>query len=96
MPNSRVRALTENASTPATPTTAINSAMPANPEKTKAFNLSGDRSSARTSSSVAARSTGWSGDMSRTIRLTAGTSEYGSPVARTSTRPATPICWTGW
>src|SRR2546422_873313 len=30
MPNSRVRALTENASTPATPTTAISSAMPDN------------------------------------------------------------------
>ena len=34
-PNSRVRALTENASTPATPTTAISSATPANPESTK-------------------------------------------------------------
>ena len=59
-PNSRVRALTENASTPATPTTAISSAMPANPESTNAFSRSGDSTSARTSSSVAARSTGWS------------------------------------
>ena len=64
-PNSRVRALTENASTPATPTTAISSAMPANPENTKAFSRSGDSTSARTSSSVAARSTGWSGGQSR-------------------------------
>ena len=31
-PNSRVRALTEKASTPETPTTAMSSAMPANPE----------------------------------------------------------------
>src|SRR5437867_4277475 len=44
-PNSRVRALTENASTPATPTTAISSAMPANPENTKAFSRAGDSTS---------------------------------------------------
>jgi hypothetical protein len=31
MPNSRVRVLTEKASTPAMPMTAINSAIPANP-----------------------------------------------------------------
>ena len=94
-PNSRVRALTENASTPATPTTAISSAMPANPENTKAFSRSGDSTSARTSSSVAARSTGWSAEISRMTRVTAGTSAYGSPAARTNRRPATPICHTG-
>ena len=58
MPNSRVRALTEKASTPAMPTTAISSAIPANPENTSALTRSGESSSERTSSSVAARSTG--------------------------------------
>jgi hypothetical protein len=53
-----VRALTENASTPATPTTAISKAMPAKPEKTNAFSRSGARIAVRTSASVAARSTG--------------------------------------
>ena len=37
MPNSRVRALTEKASTPATPTTAIKSATPAKPPNTSAL-----------------------------------------------------------
>ena len=46
MPNSRVRALTENASTPATPTTAISSATPAKPPKTSAFSRSGASTSA--------------------------------------------------
>ena len=54
MPNSRVRALTENASTPATPTTAIVSATAAKPPNTSAFSRSGASTSARTSSSVAA------------------------------------------
>jgi hypothetical protein len=36
-PNSRVRALTENTSTPDTPTMAISSAMPAKPEMPKAL-----------------------------------------------------------
>ncbi len=40
-PNSRVRALTENASTLATPTTAISSATAANPDSTKALSRSG-------------------------------------------------------
>ncbi len=62
MPNSRVRALTENARTPATPTTAIVSATAANPPKTSAFNRSGASTSALMSSSVAGRSTGCSGD----------------------------------
>lgn len=53
----RVRPLTENASTPATPTMEIASATPANPPKTMAFRRSGASTSARTSSSVAARST---------------------------------------
>jgi hypothetical protein len=42
-PNSRIRALTENASTPATPTTAINSATPANPPNTSALTRFGAR-----------------------------------------------------
>ena len=54
MPNSRVRALTENASTPATPTTAIVSATAAKPPNTSAFSRFGASTSARTSSSVAA------------------------------------------
>ena len=58
MPNSRVRPLTENASTPATPTTEIASATAAKPPNTIAFSRSGASTSARTSSSVAARSTG--------------------------------------
>ena len=58
MPNSRVRALTENASTPATPTTAINSATAANTPNTSEFKRSGVSTSARTSARVAARSTG--------------------------------------
>ena len=69
-----MRALTENASTPATPTTAISSATPANPDTTKAFSRSGASTSARTSSSVAARSTGWFADISRMIRVTGVTS----------------------
>ena len=70
----RVRALTESANTPDTPTTAIKRAMPAKPDTTKAFNRSGVRTSARTSSSVAARSTGRSGATSRIARVTTGTS----------------------
>ena len=58
MPNSRVRPLTEKASTPATPTTAIASATAANPPKTSVFSRSGASTVARTSASVAARSTG--------------------------------------
>ena len=85
-PNSRVRALTENASTPATPTTAISSAIPAKPDTTKAFSRSGVRTSARTSSSVAGRSTAWFADRSRMIRVTLGTSAYGSPAVRTNMR----------
>ncbi len=57
-PNSRVRALTENASTPATPTTAMVSATAANPLNTSAFTRLGASTSARTSSRVAACSTG--------------------------------------
>src|SRR5262249_6763226 len=53
MPNSRVRALTENASTPATPTTAIASATAANTPNTTEFRRSGVSTSARTSSRVA-------------------------------------------
>ena len=74
-PNSRVRALTENASTPATPTSAIVSATPAKPPKTSAFSRSGASTSARMSSSVAARSTGCSADSSRMIRVIGVTSE---------------------
>ena len=74
MPNSRVRALTENASTPATPTTAMSSATPANPPKTKAFSRVGASTSARMSSIVAAFSTGCSDEMSRTMRVIVGTS----------------------
>jgi glycogen debranching enzyme GlgX len=58
MPNSRVRALTENASTPATPTTAIANATAANTPNTSEFKRSGVSTSARMSSRVAARSTG--------------------------------------
>ena len=57
-PKLYVRALTENASTPATPTTAIASATAANTPNTSEFKSSGVSTSARTSSSVAARSTG--------------------------------------
>ena len=57
-PNSRILALTENASTPATPTTAIISATAAKPPNTSALRRSGASTSARTSSNVAARSTG--------------------------------------
>ena len=89
-PNSRVRALTENASTLATPTTAISNAMPANPENTNALTRSGDSTSARTSSSVAARSSDWSGARPRTTRVTAGTIEYGSAAVRTNRRPPYP------
>ena len=69
--------------------------MPAKAVNTKAFSRSGDSTSARTSSSVAARSTGWSAEISRMARVTAGTNVYGSPAARTNRRPATPICRTG-
>ena len=50
MPNSRVRALTENASTPATPTTAMSSATPEKPPNTNAFRRAGESTSARMSS----------------------------------------------
>ena len=66
-PNSRIRALTENASTPATPTTAMVSATSAKPPNTIVFRRFGASTSARTSSSVAARSTGCSAEMSRMI-----------------------------
>ena len=59
--HARTRASARSPRTPARPprpTTAISSAMPANPENTKAFSRSGDSTSARTSSSVAARSSG--------------------------------------
>ena len=62
-PNSRVRLLTEKASTPATPTMEMSRATAANPPKTMAFSLSGVSTSARTSPSVVAFSTGWSADM---------------------------------
>ncbi len=62
MPNSRVRVLTENANTPATPTTAMSSAIPPNAEKTNAFNRSGVSTSARTSASVVGLSTAWSAE----------------------------------
>jgi len=48
-PNSRVRLLTEKASTPATPTMEMSRATAANPPKTMAFSLSGVSTSARTS-----------------------------------------------
>src|SRR5262245_45386350 len=89
MPNSRVRALTENASTPATPTIAIVSATSAKPPKTSAFSRSGASTSARTSSRVAALSTGCSADIWRMRRVIVGTSAYGSPVrVCTNPRPA--------
>ena len=69
-----MRALTENARTPATPTTAMSSAMPPNAENTNVFNRSGVNTSARTSSSVAGRSTAWSAEISRMMRVTDGTS----------------------
>ena len=50
MPNSRVRPLTENASTPATPTTAIGSATPAKTPKTIRLSRSGESTFARISS----------------------------------------------
>ena len=74
IPNSRVRALTENARTPATPTTAMSSATPANPPNTKAFRRVGASTSARMSSIVAACSTGCSEERSRTMRVMVGTS----------------------
>src|ERR1700746_1092867 len=58
MPNSRVRALTENASTPATPTTAMTNATAANTPNTTEFNRSGGSTSARTSWRVAGGSGG--------------------------------------
>src|SRR5580700_3941424 len=47
MPNSRVRALTENARTPVTPTTAISNATAANTPKTREFKRSGGCSTRR-------------------------------------------------
>src|SRR5262245_34502754 len=58
IPNSRVRPLTEKASTPATPTTEISRARVANPPNTMALSRSGVITSARTSCNVLARSTG--------------------------------------
>ena len=87
MPNSRVRALTEKASTPPTPTTAIARATTANPPKTRAFNRSGVSTSARTSSRVAARSTGWSTDRLRIVRVIGVISAYGSLRTWTKSRP---------
>src|ERR1700722_2793228 len=72
MPNSRVRALTENASTPATPTTAITNATAAKTPNTSEFKRSGVSTSARMSSRVAGRSTGCSADMLRIMRGTDG------------------------
>src|SRR6266850_1477052 len=69
MPNSRVRALTEKARTPATPTKAMARATAAKTPNTTVLRRSGVRTSARTSSRVAARSTGWSTDMSRMMRV---------------------------
>ena len=77
MPNSRVRPLTENASTPATPTTAIARATAAKPPNTRVFKRSGVRTSARISSRVAARSTTWSAEILRMILVTGDTNAYG-------------------
>ena len=96
MPNSRVRPLTEKASTPATPTIEIASATAAKPPKTIAFSLSGASTSARTSSSVAARSTGWSAASSRTVRVITGTRPYGSVRVCTNIRPPASSCSNGW
>ncbi len=63
-----------NASTPATPTIAIASATAAKPPNTTVFSRSGVSTSARTSSSVAARSTGCSGDSARMIPVAGDTS----------------------
>ena len=90
MPNSRVRPLTENASTPATPTTEISSATVANPPNTTAFSREGVRTSARTSPSVLARSTGCSAEMSCIVLVTAGINALGSCEARTKRRPCQP------
>src|SRR5581483_6848551 len=87
MPNSRVRPLTENASTPPTPTIEIARATIANPPNTIVLSRSGASTSALMSSSVAARSTGCSFDRSRIVRAITGTTAYGSPAVCTSRRP---------
>jgi hypothetical protein len=56
----------ENAKTPATPTTAMSSAVPPSAENTNAFSRFDVSTSARTSSSVLGRSTAWSAAISRT------------------------------
>src|SRR6185437_14052847 len=90
MPNSRVRPLTENPSTPATPITEISNATMAKPPKTRALILSGARISVRTSWSVAACSTGWSGEICWMVRTMVGTSGSGLPAVRTKRRPPQP------
>src|SRR6202451_3873924 len=58
MPNSRARELNENASQPATPTTATANATAANTPNTSEFKRSGVSTSARMSSRLAGCSTG--------------------------------------
>src|ERR1700691_2759273 len=83
MPNSRVRELTEKASTPATPTTAMTNATAAKTPETTEFKRSGVSTSARTSCRVAACSTGCSADRSRIIRgIGVGVNEHGAPQQR--------------
>ena len=85
-----MRALTENASTPATPTTAISSATPANPDKH-------ERVQPLRRQHFGAHVLERRGALHRLVRRhladdrasPAGTSAYGSPAACTNSRPAT-------
>jgi hypothetical protein len=64
----------------------------AKPPNTSAFSRSGVSTSARMSSSVAARSTGWSADRSRMMRVIGVTSAYGFDAReRTGGRPRFPL-----
>ena len=87
MPISLVRALTENASTPAMPTAAMITANAPNDDTSAAFSRRGATLSSRIWSTVRTFSIGPPGATLRTTRVAAGTSE-GASVAARITSPA--------
>ena len=88
-PNSRVRALTENASTPATPTTAIEQRDAGESREHEGVQpLRRQHLRAHVLERRGALHRLVRRQISRMTRVTAGTSAYGSPAACTNRRPA--------
>ena len=93
IPISFVRALTENASTPAMPTAAISTASPPNDDTSAALRRRGATLWSRICDTVSTFSIGSDGATLRTTRVVAGTSPTASRSARI-TRP--PVKATSW